>query len=71
MKVTALIPEDVINEVKKISGGKNITDSLLIALTDYVNRNRIKNLTKKIKTNPLEFIDDFSAEKVRHANREA
>ena len=32
MKVTALIPEDIIAETKKFTGGKNITESLLIAL---------------------------------------
>jgi hypothetical protein len=70
MKITALIPEDIIEEVKKYSGGKNTTDSLLIALTDYLDRQRIKKLVKKVKTKPLEFRSDFTAETSRNWNRE-
>ena len=36
IKVTALIPDDLINNVVKLSKGKNITDSLSIALEYYV-----------------------------------
>ena len=70
MKVTALIPEDVIKDVKKYSGGKNTTDSLLIALTDYLNRQRIKKLVKRVKEKPLEFKCGFTAETIRKINRE-
>jgi len=70
MKVTALIPEDIIKDVKKYSGGKNTTDSLLIALTDYLNRQRIKKLVKRVKEKPLEFKSGFTAETIRKINRE-
>jgi hypothetical protein len=69
MKVTALIPEDMIRDVKKYSGGRNITDSLLIALTDYLSRQRIKKLVKRVKAKPLEFRSDFSADLIRKINR--
>jgi hypothetical protein len=69
MKVTALIPEAMVKDVKRYSGGRNITDSLLIALTDYLGRQRIKKLVKKIKAKPLEFRSDFSAESIRNINR--
>ncbi|HEY4656755.1 MAG TPA: type II toxin-antitoxin system VapB family antitoxin, partial [Cyclobacteriaceae bacterium] len=42
MKVTALLPEDLIQEVRKASGGKNITESIRIALEDYIARQRLK-----------------------------
>ena len=42
MKVTALIPDDIIREVKKLSGGKNITESILIAMQDYIARQKIR-----------------------------
>jgi hypothetical protein len=44
MRVTALlpVPDDIIEEVKKLSGGKNITDRLSIALEDYISRQRIR-----------------------------
>jgi hypothetical protein len=70
MKVTALLPEEMINEVRKFSGGKNITESLQIALNDYLHRQKLKKAMKKLKQNPLEFTKDFSAENIRRINRE-
>jgi hypothetical protein len=70
MKITALVPEELIDEVKKYSGGKNITESLIIALNDYISRQKIKKSIQKVKKNPLEFNLDFSAEQVRKLNRE-
>ena len=49
MKVTALIPEDIISETKKYTGGKNISESLMIALQDYLSRQRIKKSINKVK----------------------
>ncbi len=71
MKVTALLPDDVVQEVKKFSGGKNITESLLIALKDYIAWQRIRKSIQKVKNKPLRFKDDFTAFKVRSLNREA
>ena len=70
MKVTALIPDDIIREVKKLSGGKNITESILIAMQDYIARQRIRKAIQKVKENPLQFKDGFTAEKARILNRE-
>lgn len=71
MKITALLPDDIIQEVKKLSGGKNITDSILIALQDYIAHQRIRKLIQKVRDKPLQFKDNFSAEKVRTQNRES
>jgi hypothetical protein len=70
MKITALVPDELISELKKYSGGKNITESLIIALNDYINRQRIKKSIQKLKKNPLEFNSDFTAEQIRKLNRE-
>jgi hypothetical protein len=70
MKVTALLPDDIIEEVKKLSGGKNITESLLIALQDYISRQKIRKAILKVKEKPLQFKDGFTAEKARNLNRE-
>jgi len=70
MKVTALLPDDIIQEVKKLTGGKNITDSILIALREYIALQRVKKAIQKVKDKPLQFRDGFSAEKVRNLNRE-
>jgi len=69
MKVTALIPEELISETRKFSGGKNITESLLIALRDYIARKRIKRAVGKLRSAPLEFKEGYSAGKIRKLNR--
>ncbi len=51
MKVTALINDDLVNNVVKLSNGKNITESLLIALEDYVYRKKIEQLIKDLTRN--------------------
>ena len=70
MKVTAILPDDLINKIRHYSKGKNITESLIIALRDWIALQRIKELNKKIKKEPLKFKKDFSADKIRSINRE-
>jgi hypothetical protein len=69
MKVTALIPDDIVAETQKYSGGKNITESLLIALRDYLDRQKIRKAIKRVKANPLEFRRGFAAAHIRKLNR--
>ena len=69
MKVTALIPDDLIIEVKQYAGGKNLTESLIAALKEWVSLRKIKDLNKQVKKKPLQFVDDFSADTVRSINR--
>lgn len=69
MKVTALIPDDLINEVKELSGGKNITEALMISLTEWRAIKRVKALNEEIKKTPLAFRAKFKAENVRKLNR--
>ena len=69
MKVTAILPDELISDVRKLSGGKNITDSLEKALSEWIKLAKLKKLNKKLDHNPLSFSDDFSAEKVRKLNR--
>lgn len=70
MKVTALLPEDLIREVKRASGGRNITESIRIALEDYISRQRLKKSMQRVKEKPLRFMEDFTAEGIRVKNRE-
>ena len=60
MKVTALIPDELIKEIKRYTKGKNITDSLVIALRSWLSSEKMKELNRKIEENPLEFSDKFS-----------
>ena len=69
MKVTALIPDALVEDVKKLSKGKNITDSIVIALREWIALQKIKTINQKIRKSPLKFSPGFSAESVRALNR--
>jgi len=69
MKVTAILPEKLIDEVRKLSKGKNITDSLQIALNEWINQKHIVRLNKRIFSKPLQFSSGFSTSKTREINR--
>jgi hypothetical protein len=69
MKVTALIPDDLINTVQELAQGKNLTESLVKALQDWSSTQNLKKLTLKVKKRPLKFNKTFSAEKIRSLNR--
>jgi len=68
MKVTAIIPDEIINDVRKYTEGKNITDSLIRALNDWLYAKRIENLNDRLSKNPLQFQEGFSAEQIRNLN---
>lgn len=69
MKVTALIPDDLMAEIRKLSPGKTITESLITALREWTSLQKLRKTQKKIKRNPLTFSEGFSAGKVRAVNR--
>ncbi len=68
MKVTAIIPDEIINDVRKYTEGKNITESLIKALNDWLYAKRIESLNDRLSKNPLQFQDGFSAEQIRNLN---
>jgi hypothetical protein len=69
MKVTALISDDLIDRVRKATGGKNITESITIALTEYLQQKEISYLIDEVEKRPLQFQEGFTAYKVRKGNR--
>ena len=69
MKVTAIIPDELIKEVKKLTKGKNITESVTIALKEWLALKKVKELNQVIREEPLEFDVNFSAERARETNR--
>ncbi len=69
MKVTALLDDNLIQELIALTGGKNITDSLRIAIKDWIRKEKLKRVADEIVKNPFEFTNDFSAEDVRDINR--
>ena len=70
MKVTAIIPDDLVADVKQLTRGKNITDSLIKALSEWVSIQKIKSLNTQIAQTPLVFKKRFSGSSVRKINRQ-
>ncbi len=69
MKVTAIIKDNLISEVRKLAKGRNLTESLTIALKEWVALKHIKKLNSIVSEHPLEFRSGFSASGVRDLNR--
>lgn len=69
MKVTAIIPDEIIRDVQKFTEGKNITDSLIKALNDWLYTKRIEFLNKEVSENPVRFKEGFTAEGIRKLNK--
>ena len=67
MKVTAILTDDLVNNVKELTHGQNITESLKIALQEWVDMQALKKLNSEIKESPLEF--NYTAEEIRNINR--
>jgi len=53
MKVTAIISDDLIHNVKRYTRSSTITKAITIALKDWVDIYNIKELNKKIKQEPI------------------
>lgn len=70
MKITALIPDDLIEEVKKQTGGKNITESLIIALQGYLKNQKIYKVLDELDKEPFTFNEDFNAYQIRKIHRD-
>ena len=69
MKVTALIPNHLVHEVTGFAKGKNLTESLVIALSEWIFLKKLEKLNQVIAAKPLEFAASFSAAKIRQLNR--
>jgi Arc/MetJ family transcription regulator len=68
MKVTAIIDDNVLNEAMKYSKASTITETLKLALNEYVRLRKLKELSKIVKNEPLEF--SITADEIRNLNRE-
>ena len=71
MKVTAIIPDEIIADVQHFTGGKNITDSLIKALNDWLYTKKIETLQEDIANEPLEFKEGYSAKSIRDLNNKS
>lgn len=73
IKITALLPHLLIDEVKELTKEKQskntITESLHIALSEWVKLQKMKRLIRKTEKTPLLFSEEFSASDIRSLNR--
>ncbi|HAQ62000.1 TPA: DUF2191 domain-containing protein [Candidatus Delongbacteria bacterium] len=67
MKVTAIIQDDLIEEIMAKTKAKNITESLKTALTEWLRMQKLKELNRQVAEDSLEF--KYSAEEIRETNR--
>lgn len=49
MKVTAVIPDDIIKDVREFTGVKNTTESLIEASSEWLYQRRIQKLNETLK----------------------
>lgn len=69
IKVTALLPGNLIHDLQAITQMETLTESLKMAVEHYVRSQKLLQLTENIKKKPLQFRKGFSAEKIRELNR--
>ena len=67
MKVTAIIPDELVKETQNLSNAKTITEAMIIALGTYISIKKVKAMGETIKKKPLKF--KHSAEEIREINR--
>jgi len=69
MKVTALMSDALITEVKRYAPGKTLTESLQRALQEWLALKKVARLNQEVRQRPLAFKPAFSAAKIRQRNR--
>jgi hypothetical protein len=71
MKVTALIPDKLVQEVQGFAKGKNLTESLVKALSEWNQQQKIRDLNQSIHLHPFSFSKEFTAHRIRTINRKS
>jgi hypothetical protein len=69
MKVTAIIPDELVKDLKRITKGTNINESIIIALQSFAAKQKLLEVMEKVRKEPLVFQEGFTAAKVRKTNR--
>jgi len=66
IKVTAIIADNLINDVKEYTNSSTVTEAITIALKDWIDIYNIRELNKKISQNPI-YINNGN--QIRETNR--
>lgn len=65
MRTTLDLPEELVNEAKRLLGYKSKTDTIVFALTDLIRRRKIADLIALMKSGELQFDIDLDKERGR------
>ena len=66
MKVTAILADELVSNVKAYTHSSTVTEGITIALKEWVDLHNIKELNRQIKQNPI-IIEN--GQKIREINR--
>jgi len=66
MKVTAILPDELVKEALEYTKAETITDALKIALKGYISAQKLKKMRISIVQEPLDF--NYSAKELREKN---
>ncbi|MCL2722627.1 MAG: hypothetical protein FWD47_14955 [Treponema sp.] len=67
MKVTAIIADDLINDVKAYTRSSTVTEAITIVLKDWLDVYNIKELNKKINENPINIKNGKNIRKINRS----
>jgi len=65
MKVTAILADDLVNNVKAYTQSSTVTEAITIALQDWLDIYTLKELNKQIARNPIY----INGQHIRETNR--
>jgi hypothetical protein len=66
MKVTAIIDDHLIDDIKEYTQSDTTTEAITIVLKDWIDTYNIKQLNKKISQDPIHI---SNGQQIRDANR--
>ena len=66
MKVTAIIADDLVNNVKACTQSETITEAITVVMKDWLDLYNIKELNKEIRKKPIII---RNGQKIREINR--
>jgi hypothetical protein len=69
MKVTAIIPDELVNDVQRLARRKNLTECIVFALREWTDLQRVRVLNQKVEERPFQFREGFTAAAARDASR--
>lgn len=69
MKITALIPDPLIADLKHLAQGKTLTDSLVLALSEWTETRKSLLVADEVKARPLSFRRISRTSALRKTNR--